>query len=124
MGIFGRLLGRRRTDKRALDLATIAAVARAGADLNVPRETRHYLYFANEQTAGEAGQALARPFREVTVDRAPKGSKWLVLVVQQLAVNIETVTELRREFEAATDVPGADYDGWEAAIHEKLQRGT
>jgi hypothetical protein len=122
MQFLSRILGSLTQDKRGLDLATIAAVERAGADLNVPRETRHYLYFATQEDARHAAEELARPYRQVTVQPAATGRKWLAEVVQQVRVDIDSISELRREFEAATALPGGDYDGWEAAIHERASK--
>ena len=118
-GILKRLFGAKEVDQAALDAATIAAVRGAGADLAQPRETRHYLYVPTEEAATTLAGDLAREGREVEARPAATGDNWLVLVVQTMVVNPDTIAEARREFEPAAVGAGGDYDGWEAAIHER-----
>lgn len=102
-------------DKASLDRLTIEQLVRAGADLRVPRVTDHFLYFHTEVEAREAAEALTRPSRVIEVGRAASGARWLVQVHQALAVDFESITALRREFERATQAQGAEYDGWGAS---------
>jgi Regulator of ribonuclease activity B len=109
-------------DIEALDAATIEAVRQAGARLENPRETLHCLYFAHEADARTAGASLERDGRTIEIRPAAIGGKWLVLVTQEMIVSPASIATARQEFERASAVPGAEYDGWEAAVPEAAGR--
>jgi hypothetical protein len=114
--IWRRILRPSRPVRMWLDRRTAEHVTTSGTTAKQPRMTDHYLYFRTQPEARAAAAALARPFRAITVRSSAAGSNWLVLVEQLIDVEIERITALRREFEAATTAPGAYYDGWGSVV--------
>lgn len=89
-------------------------IARSKGGLESPRPWIHYLYCDDETGAAtlEAGASEAGWL----VQRVVPEYHGIVAERVDLAVNSETVPEIRRFFESlASAVPGGDYDGWEAA---------
>jgi len=116
MGFLRKLLQRRQAPTGDLDAMTLRYLAGAGADLGLARETIHYLYVPTRQAAERAALDLARDGRHIETRAAATGGNWLVLVKEHLVVSDESIEALRREFEAAANTLGGEYDGWEAAV--------
>ncbi|MFT2815716.1 ribonuclease E inhibitor RraB [Leifsonia sp. A12D58] len=91
-------------------LGIIATLAGGTA---APREWIHYLYCETDDGAGLLEAAASRAGWDVHRTAAGAG---IVASRADLAVNAETVRVQREYFEAlASQVPGGEYDGWEAA---------
>jgi hypothetical protein len=87
-----------------------------GVELAKPRDTRHYLYFAGEAQATEAGDRI-RPlgYRVEVVESAAGDGQWLVLASHDLVVSRESVVAAKESLVGACEGLDPDYDGWEAA---------
>lgn len=100
----------------SLDQATLAQLARAGADLGKPTDVVNYLYFPDEARAQEAGQALRSAGFTVQVRPAASGPNWLARANKDMIPTAMNIQEMRELFEGLAARLGGDYDGWEAAV--------
>ncbi len=74
-----RLFGRQPPDIESMDGQVIAQLRNAGADLRLPRDTVHYLYFQTEDGASIAAEQLQAHGLTAVVQPAAAGSDpWLV----------------------------------------------
>jgi hypothetical protein len=114
--MFGKLFGRKQPDVNDLDALTISELRKAGADLRLPRDTIHYLYFQTQDGANVAASQLrAHGFTANAKPAAAGNDPWVVIANKDLVVNEESVRAMRDVAEAAARAGGGDYDGWEAA---------
>jgi len=98
------------------DDQVIGQLREMGVDLAKPRDTRHYLYFAGESQATQAGERI-RPlgYNVEVVESAAGDGQWLALASHDLVVSRESVVEARESLIAACEGLDPYYDGWEAA---------
>jgi len=124
MEVLRRLLGQHgvalrevdTTDNDAIgDRAVLDELERQGADLSLPRDARHYLYFRNHEDAILAGQRLQEEGFTTEVSRAAGDGSWLLLASHTALVNATTVPLLRHRLTGIAASLGGEYDGWEAS---------
>lgn len=117
MALFNRKA--RPTNKRALDLQTLAALQQNGAVLTNTRSIRHHLYGRSESALTPATAELRAEGYSVELTPEATGGNWLALAEREEVVDAASVGVARQLFERlASEAPGGDYDGWEAAIVE------
>jgi hypothetical protein len=107
---------KKQTDKGSLDQATLAQLARAGADLGKATDVVNYLYLPDEARAQEAGVALRSAGFTVQVRRAAQGPAWLALANRDMIPSAANIQQMRELFEGLASRLGGEYDGWEAAV--------
>jgi hypothetical protein len=105
------------TGLRFKDIAVLASLVDAGADLEVPRHVLYYLYFTSEALARQAAidaatDAFTAEVRE-PLENFP--DQWLVLAERQAVTTIDFVRWADDKFQAIADTYGGEYDGWEAS---------
>lgn len=129
MGLFDRWRSRGRppgSDDRsprlglkAKDLAVLAQLVHAGADLSQPRHVLHYLHFSTEEAARHAEPEARAAGWDVEV-RPPLPAYpdlWsLICQRRDVVVNPDTVRQSHDVLQALADRHGGEYDGWEAAV--------
>jgi hypothetical protein len=98
------------------DEAAVAQLRRAGADPDVPHETRHFLYVPGVRAAQQLARALKSPDRRVEVETSARKGYWLVAVIQPMVVTKPAIAALRQEFEAAARPFGGEYDRWQVDL--------
>jgi hypothetical protein len=107
--------GAPRTPQEADSLA-LRQLAGRGADLARPRHVIHFLYFATEERARTAADAIAEASWNTTVEPPTDTiAEWCVRADGQRTVGPETVAAFRSWFESVAAEHGGEYDGWEAA---------
>jgi len=97
-------------------LAAVSDLRRAGADLSQPHETRHFIYAPGVKAAQHLARTLRQQNRRVEVETSARKGRWLVIVIQSIAITPDGVAALRGELEAAARAAGAEYDVWQVAI--------
>jgi hypothetical protein len=114
--VLRRLFGRKPRDIGELDAMVIAQLRKAGADLRLPRDTIHYLYFPTQEGANVAAGMLRAEGLTAEAKPAAAGElPWVVIANHDYVVNDETIRAIRAVAEDAARVGGGEYDGWEAA---------
>jgi hypothetical protein len=99
-----------------MDAMVIEQLRKAGADLSLPRDTVHYLYFPTREGAEAAAEMLRGHGLTVEVKPAAAGAvPWLALANHDYVVNAKSIRAIRLSAEEAARAGGGDYDGWEAA---------
>ena len=94
----------------------IAQLHKAGADLRLPRDTIHYLYFPTQDGANLAAGMLSSEGLNAEAKPAVAGElPWVVIANHDYVVNDETIRAIRAVAEDAARAGGGEYDGWEAA---------
>jgi hypothetical protein len=88
----------------------------AGADLDMPHETRHFLYVPGVKSAQTVARALRRPDRRIEIETSARTGYWLVVVIQPLVITPDTMGDLRAELVSAAAPVGGEYDSWQVAI--------
>jgi hypothetical protein len=96
-------------DERVLD-----HLARLGCDPSLPRETRHFLYFAVPKAAEFVASALHADGWTTCVE--PSDGAWLLVARHVAVVTSRAVRDTRLRLEALAAEHGGFYDGWEAPI--------
>lgn len=114
MSWLSKLLGG--SKKQPLDEATLAQLAKAGADLNKPTDVVNYLYLPDEARAQDAAAALRNAGFTVKVRPAATGTNWLALANKDMIPSAANIQQMRELFEGLASRLGGDYDGWEAAV--------
>lgn len=100
----------------AADRRILGALERAGADLAVAREVRHYLYVADEDAMTIAVGCLTDDYA-IDVLTCASGNGRLVVAARDEVVDLTTLARSRGWFEQlASIVRGGHYDGWDAAV--------
>jgi hypothetical protein len=98
------------------DLLAIEQMRRAGADPDVPHETRHFIYVPGVQAAQHLARELKTANRRVEVDTSARKGYWLVVVRQSMVVSPEAIGALRQELETAARPVGGEYDRWQVDV--------
>jgi Regulator of ribonuclease activity B len=98
------------------DLEVIENLRKCGADLRVPRDTVHYLYFPTQAGAEAAGAQVRALGLNIEVQAAATGDNWLTKANHDMIVNADTITAERATLEAICATYRGEYDGWEAAV--------
>jgi hypothetical protein len=88
----------------------------AGADLDLPHETRHFLYVPGVKSAQQVARSLRRSDRRIEIETSARTGYWLVVVIQSVVVTPETIGDLRAELLTAATPVGGEYDSWQVAI--------
>jgi hypothetical protein len=104
------------TTPREADRLALQQLARRGADLAQPRHVVHFLYFAAEEDARSAADAVAEAGWSTSVE--PPGdaaADWTVRADGHRVVGDGTVEAFRAWFEQVAEEHAGEYDGWEAA---------
>ncbi|MGH3137683.1 MAG: ribonuclease E inhibitor RraB, partial [Gaiellaceae bacterium] len=98
------------------DSLALRQLAGRGADLAKPRHVIHFLYFADENDARTAADALAEATWRTSVQPPTETvAQWCVQADAQRTVGPDTVPALRSWFENVAAEHHGEYDGWEAA---------
>jgi hypothetical protein len=114
--VLRRLFGRKSPDIESMDGMVIEQLRKAGADLGLPRDTIHYLYFRTREGADTAAEMLRGHGLTVEVKPAAAGDlPWLALANHDYVVNADSIRAIRGVAEDAARAGDGDYDGWEAA---------
>lgn len=108
------------TDANTGDGLVLDELAKAGANLELPREIVHYLYLGNRADATVAAEnlQLVGYSTAVGMDNSPDSTApypFLVRATIRAVANRATIREARRIFEELADKLDGEYDGWEAA---------
>lgn len=102
------------------DDQVLAVVAKKSKNFDSPRHWLHFLYFSDEAAARLAVPAITKVGWGIgTLDRAAiDDGSWIIIAeLDSAVVSPSSVREARRFFERiAADIPGAEYDGWEASL--------
>jgi hypothetical protein len=100
------------------DLQIIDQLRSHGADLSRPRDTVHWLYFADQSAAGQASGRLKSEGYSVRVGPSAKAgsSQWSVEAHCSMVVSSATVPAVRLLMELVAREQGGEYDGWEASV--------
>jgi regulator of RNase E activity RraB len=107
------------SDMAEADRLTLEALVERGADLANERNVRHYLYGDSLEALRTAASRLEDAGYAVQVGRAATGPQFLAMAEQRQLLNAETAAQARQLFESlASEIPGGDYDGWEAELVE------
>lgn len=88
----------------------------AGADLEKPHETRHFLYIPGVRSAQKVARSLQRSDRHIEIETSARTGFWLVVVIQSVVVTPETMRGIRTELVAAASQAGGEYDSWQVAV--------
>jgi hypothetical protein len=115
MGFLKKTEGRRSPEMDPDQLA-VERLRKAGADPNVPHETRHFLYVPGVKAAQELARTLKRPDRQVEVETSARKGYWLVAVIERVVVTPQTIAAHRAEFEAAARPYNGEYDYWQVDV--------
>ena len=116
MSFLRRSSAKKRPGSPESDLAAIAQLRQAGADLTVPHRTRHFIYVPGGLPAQHLARALKTPERNIDIDTSARKGYWLVVVGQFMMVQQDTLAALRAEFEAAAKPFGGQYDSWQVDL--------
>ncbi len=101
------------------DLAVVAKLVDAGADMSQPRHVLHYLYFDDRDDAETAAAEARQSAFEVDVrePQPPSRPQWaLVCERRGVILDAPTICDGRDFFESLASRCGGDYDGWEASV--------
>jgi regulator of RNase E activity RraB len=101
------------------DLAVVAKLVDAGADMSQPRHVVHYVYFDNRDDATTAVAEARRSAFEVVVrePQPPSQPQWaLVCERHGVILDAPTIRHSRDFFESLASRCRGDYDGWEASV--------
>ena len=106
------------------DAAVLTALAKAGSDLSLPHEVRHYFYAPDRPTAKVLAKRLRRngysaQEQQAATDKSDNTPGHLVLVTHVSVPTPAEIARLRAEFEKTARALGAEYDGWEAPITKR-----
>jgi Regulator of ribonuclease activity B len=104
------------TTPQEADSLALRQLAGRGADLAKPRHVIHYLYFASEEAARAAADAITEGSWRATVEPPTETiAQWCVQADGDRTVGPETVPAFRSWFDGIAAEHGGEYDGWEAA---------
>ncbi|HLF27642.1 MAG TPA: ribonuclease E inhibitor RraB [Anaerolineae bacterium] len=95
-----------------LDREILVRLERAGANLAKPHGIDFYLYFSAEASAREAARQIQKQGFKVRVQRSAQGTDWLCFATKTLIPRYDTLTAIRRNFEALAAIHGGEYDSW------------
>ena len=98
------------------DQAAVERLRRAGADLTMPHQTRHFLYVPGVKAAQKVARAVRRADRRVEIETCARKGYWMVEVIQSMVVTPASIAECRAEFEAATRQVNGEYDRWQVDL--------
>ncbi len=98
------------------DKLALRQLAGRGADLTKPRHVIHYLYFAADDDARAAAEAIGEASWTTNVEPPTDAiAEWCVKADGNRTVGPETVAAFRAWFEKVAADHRGEYDGWEAA---------
>jgi hypothetical protein len=97
------------------DQLLLRQLEKLGADLSLPRSTRHYLYFPAESDATQAAQLLEGEGYAIEQRPGADGANWLMLASRTEVVDAASVAQFRSRLTDMASSLGGEYDGWEAA---------
>jgi hypothetical protein len=116
MGFLDRIRyrGAPKTPEEA-DALALRQLAGRGADLAKARHVVHFLYFANEEDARVAAEAIGDAWTTKLMPPGEAITDWTVEADGHRTIGPETVGAFRSWFEAVAAAHSGEYDGWEAA---------
>lgn len=97
------------------DALALRQLAGRGADLAKPRHVIHFLYFAREEDARAATEAIGDAWTTKITPPGETITDWTVEADGHRTVGPETVAAFRSWFEAVAAAHDGEYDGWEAS---------
>jgi hypothetical protein len=103
------------TTPQEADALAVRQLAGRGADLSKPRHIIHFLYFAAEEDARSAAEAIAETWRTTVEPPDDTIAQWCVRAEGDRTVGPETVAAFRLWFDDIAAAHRGEYDGWEAA---------
>lgn len=105
------------SEPKTPDEQTLAALARAGADLSKPTEVNFYLYLPTEGHAQAAAEVARREGYTADVQPPTEGyTTWLCLLSRVMVPHGADIEAARVRFEELAGSFGGEFDGWEAAV--------
>jgi hypothetical protein len=101
-----------------LDRQLLEELARVGADLSRPRDTRFYLYFAEAGDAEAAAEALAPEFEtEVELrEEIDHHERWRLVAWRDMVVGEREIARVRKQLGDVAVRNWGSLGGWEAAV--------
>ncbi len=99
-----------------MDCKTLVQLAKAGSDLKKPHEIDFFFYFPTQDQAKKAAPKLAALGLSTKIDRAAKGSNWVIHGNKTMVPSEAELQRLRRYFDEIAAAQGGDYDGWGAEV--------
>jgi hypothetical protein len=105
------------------DAQVLAALRKAGSELDLPHPLRHYLYVPERSGADAAADCLRREGFKAEVKLGALGDQWLVLATHLMVPTPDGVARVRARFEQLAAEHHAEYDGWEAGITRRPDKG-
>jgi len=100
------------------DRAVLEQLRGAGSDLSKPHQIEFYLYFPNEEAAGQAAEKLEAENFDGEMRRAPDLTRWLCLVHQEMVPELSKLAAVKRRLAKLAQEFGGEYDGWETNIEK------
>jgi hypothetical protein len=100
-------------DASVADERVLAHLARLGCDPEQPRETRHFLYLRQRESADAVAERLRHDGWGASISASE--NDWLVVATREYRLTAEVVRDTRALLEALAAAHGGVYDGWEAA---------
>ena len=98
------------------DRLALRQLAGRGADLAKPRHVIHFLYFASEDDARAAADAVIAGSWTASVEPPSEAiDQWCVKADGHRTLGPDTVAAFRSWFETLASQHEGEYDGWEAA---------
>jgi hypothetical protein len=95
------------------DLAIFQQLQELGADLRLPREVNHYVFFPDEDVARKVASEYAKDLR-TEVGKEPDG-RWSVRMTHVAVVTSDDFAKVRASLTRMASALGGLYDGWEAS---------
>lgn len=110
------LRSRNASAQESMDGKTLVQLAKAGSDLKKPHEIDFFFYFPNQDQAKKAADKLAALGLSTKIDRAAKGSNWVIHGNKTMVPSEAELQRLRRYFDEIAAAQGGEYDGWGAEV--------
>jgi hypothetical protein len=102
--------------QESLDGKTLAQLSKAGSDLKKPHDIDFFFYFPTQDAAEKAALKLAALSLSTKIDRAAKGSDWVIHGNKTMVPSEAELQKLRRMFEEIVATQNGEYDGWGAEV--------
>ena len=94
------------------DAWVISQLKQAGSDLAKPHPIEFFLYVPSSEAADRVAAKVRGAGFNAKVDRAAKGSAWLVLATKAMVPVEAELAAIRKDFSALASAERGEYDGW------------
>jgi hypothetical protein len=113
---FGFLRSRNASTRESMDGKTLVQLAKAGSDIKKLHNIDFFFYFPTQDEAEKAAPKLAALGLSTKMDRAAKGSNWVIHGTKTMVPSEVELERLRRSFDEIATAQSGDYDGWGAEV--------